>query len=1119
MIFQDPNLPQASSSNGNASDYIARGGMESLAFPNLKNDPYDKFREKPSTATDQFISLVARPKTAEASETLGLQGRIGPRLTTIAEGLAHYLERRVHNKLGKTVASLLDTFANPKLATLHLTDDLQEILTNASPQEIGETLNLLTAFLEQYHLAFKIITEGQARGIFLTPEAENEAWEAFMGEFSPSALHTAMEANHSVELSTFSNGLITSRAPLGGAIEGTLLKNKFAPKIIVKLSAWHNSNRQEMSQMEPDVRSPIFDTFKDSVESISEMLVEKFGLEIPSDELEPLQANHILVEKIGGKDVVFYCSPRARVFGIVPGMDPEVARVRWNAGKTPAEPIAQIITETTGFRGRKTLRETLNETILAVLMQPTENLYEMVCTHLIRVRYLGRPLALFFKAIAWLAHQMMGKVMRYIGFPTKEALAREITNNLLLHLNNPVLFAAPLAMMDGLFKILERRTTEGNGQALENHEAFLGLLTIQIGKLLETICPSLFRLRTSRIVRATTYVALWMIRKLGTRALVNSKTERYARNYLQNYFSNATRFPNGGVAEKMRVVERVFTWVRAGAVQVRNADGFVATTHNILTSGYRMLGELGIVSTDQSHFEQAGQSLPHLIHHTLIAAGRVFLTKKYYSGHHQFKMKMELLESKIENEEPITVEDLQPISTRIQAKLEQHQHEIAFVAAKRALVENIPIVTMQQYEQLLTNTSNLGVNAESGMNRWLVAKDFKVAWRNARESWQVLYTSIEETITAQRLTLGETDPELVSIKEQLSKRIELLVAMENEIGRLFDWGAIVTDLKSEVITSFEDLGSILTQQNKLQLQLSQFFTKQQTDLEEEIEPINTLRNAIDPNMDRPLLRQAIAYTLRESEILSFADRYRSEEQRLENALAALDQRIEQENTHFQTHVGTAINDPQVLHTLQVRKNDYYQAHQTRIDALPGRIPETANESGLWNKLKAMPSKMSKFASKTLFGDFEKEHLTPSLDREIDFHMSDMFAPFRQNLAELLAKRQALRRRLAELRSITNAKVLWLDPAWVLRQSGEQMVSLLKRVIPAGSVANWMSPRPTAPERANAPVDPQQPEEPVVQQPQVIEPRAIPDFSDYMMTLLFYRLAICFRNVIYTANQK
>jgi hypothetical protein len=1017
--------------------------------------------------------LLFKSPEVEQKKKQELQGRIGTRLSTAVEALSQAAGRKLESKIGTKLSTGLQKVVNPEMSLDQLTDDLVQIVNSTSPQQIGETLNIVTLFLRKYQEVFAKVAAHKAQGRLATQDYEDAYWNAQMGEFSISKIYAAIEGHHAVPISTLDDGILSPRIRFKRVFE-TLIKFCAGSTAEAAIKEWQDTCRQDMHRWEPDVKGSFLFQVKSQLDTLAADLEENYGIELTHDELQPMTDNCFLVERVGTRDIVFYTTPGAQEKGIYPGLEADIAEARWNALRQPTDPAAVI--ERTNFGGRKSIRQTLHEIVLAVLTQPTTRIYNAICEQLLAIPYVGRPLALLFKIMAWLGTQTLRGVNYFVGLPSREALANEITSNIMLHLANPTFFATPLLVVDRLFQILERRATETPGTAVEHQEAFLGEFVLEIGSLMNTICPSLFRLRTSRIIRAFTYASLWIFRKVGLRLLVNARTERVARRRLHAYFGN--------VPSRMQRIDRAITWVRESAVELRRSGDLLASTHTILQSGYRLLGDFGMVSRDQTHYDNAGQSLAHLIHHTIIAAARIFITKKYLPNHQALQLQLQ---------------DMTPAEFALLG---------GPLAAKRQAILNVDFPRAQELRQLAQNVQELNVDdftnflsntldwVEGGYVRTLRSKPFLRSLEAQVRTWNPLIERLDQMAQDQKNELGEVDPELIILQKQLQEFVAKMEALHRGLKSLIFMGS--QESKEKNIATLKELEMAFHEQNRLRMQVVTFFTVGHINLFRQVATLEEQLLSLTPDISQEQLAQLIEARLSESEAATFASSYEAEERRLEAQLQEIERQLEVENEKMHRMRQGQLNDPMVRESLK----GLNRAHKLPAEE---QVPGTTSQSWWKTIFFEAPSQEVKFER--------------GLDWQMELHLGHADEPYLNKLAELFALKHALRQKLHQHRAWTNAKVVLFDPAWILAQSGEQMVAFAKKMIPGGrikaSLDTWWVPQsaPAVPIASSS-----EGAQPVYAPP---PPRAhVPEedaLTNYFEEMAFYRLANFLRNAVGTAT--
>ncbi len=1011
--------------------------INSLAFPSNENQSFSI--NQTSDSSKGFIKKCAeivllKSPEVEKQKQQTLQERIGDRLSTAVDGIAPAVERKLKakledklgSKIGPKLVETLQKVVNSGLTLDQLTSDVVGTLEQTSPQQIGETLNVVTLFLRKYQEVFARVTAEKEQGRLTTQADEDAFWNEAMAEFSVPSIYAAIEADHDVHLSTLESGILNPRLRFKSVFEA-IIKSAGGPKAVEEITEWQGDCKTEMHHWEPDVKGSFVHEINNQLDALAGHLREIFGIELTPENPEPIQDHCFLVERVGTREIVFYSSPAAQAKGIYPGMEAQVAEARWNYTKKDDEPSAVLIND--NFYGRKPIREKLREIVFATLTQPSNYIYNRICERLLAIPFVGRSLAVLFKVLAWLGAQTRRGMNYFVGLPSRAVLADEITSNIMLHISNPTFFATPLLVVDRLFQTLESRATGTAGTAIEHQEAFVGEFVLEIGSFLNTICPSLFRLRTSRIVRAYTYVALWAFRKIGLKLLVNGKTARTTRRYFRILFSDQARFPEGCVEAKMQMVGEAITWARDSALTLRRSRDLRASAFTVLRNGYRLLGEFGLVSKDQTHFAAAGQSLAHLIHHTVIAAARTFITIKYQSSHHRLLLQMQELRLKMEREQPLTPEDLGLLLDPLNEKHEALATvELPRAQELRALANSIPELDLNGLRNFLE-----GINWKyKRLGRELYAKEISEIskLKELPTKWEALQAPLEAMAQAQKSELGEVDPELSVLQGHVREMTTQMKAIATNLEKLISDPESTT--KEQNISTLRELEMAFHRHNRLRMQVITFF-------DGGVAAINTQLNSLQQQMAGVAvgtqLEPQIAMRLRDSEVATFATNYAEEERRLESQLQEIETTLNVINNRMHASRAAAMNDPRVIEQLNQTITDHKLPQE---DQVPGK---TVKQSFFSSLLFDAPSTQVEFKR--------------SLDWHMELHRGNIDNGNLQQLAHLYALKYALRQKLRHHRAWTKAKVVLMDPAWILAQSGEQMIALAKKMIPGGLVKAYM----------------------------------------------------------------
>lgn len=958
--------------------------------------------------------------------------RFGPRLTRISQAAAQKFDRTIDESLGEGRVADLGKEHKGKLIDTgrvadNLMEDVQGILTSTSPQEFAKgAANELTNFLRVYTHAYQRIQKRKAEGLFLTPEGDEAAWKLFMGEnYWLPTLHQKIEENRTNSFTFLQRDNFIPSVIGGGAVAKAVAN----PHVQAFINKETNPPREGMAIQEND-QSPIFQAVIDGINSfifhlstlglreeaehpgqnslgslfksrMRNLATERFA-EAPPLDLEPHQ---FLVEQIGTKQVVSHCSQEARRLGIRPGMESSRAALIWNGRPNYAEgPQAILIDDVEQFGGRKTLRESLKNLILNLLTLPTAALRETILQRILNIPYLGRPLAALTRAILWLGGALVGGFNSFaVGFPSREVLAEEITNNLIAHLFNPAFIAAPLVVINRIFEMVEQKPIETVDGA-PARDAYLGELVVELMKLFTTICPSLFKIKRPKVVEACVAAAYWLLRKVGTRVLVNRFTLRFAPPSLTD-------------------------WLQESARTVRESTDLLATTHSIISSGYRKLGEMGSVSTEQSHFIQGSQSKEHLIHHTLLAVGRYYISMNQFSEHHAFKDSCDELIERLDRNDPLNPGDVQFIEEKVTEKMTKLEEQRTFAnRLLNRLNTRLPLTT----QELIQNFSS----------------GFRLAW--IVDDWNQIQQLIQDELTRQVDQNDECSQELKLMLNTLrSGRFEQLASRFESI-RYKIQETDVEDVKLLTKLICEEM----EHHEKLRQQLIVYYTAQRNFTAPMIADCNAyLQDATNPQQ----VRTWVARLLRESEILTFSEKYAAEEERLKDSIRQYDTMIQESLREYQEDVQSAENDPVILAHLAVAKQEFWQRHGESIQQLPGRrAPIQQEETGFWGRLKRGVSQVWHGTVETVKDWNEEQLARRSTSEEIDFYLPGTFIAHRNRIASQMALKEMEERKLADLRKDFKGKALFFDPVWVLEQSGEQLFNALKNHLPANMIASLIN---------------------------------------------------------------
>lgn len=949
-----------------------------------------------------------------------------------------------------------------EMSALQIADRVQTVLTRTSPQELGEPLHLLTDFLNVYHAAFAQLSNQQ----FASRQEEDAAWMAAMGDSwhplinpenqTAELKHQAFAEFIRQTVERIETIILADNRHIAPAIPGAqelgvkylnrFMNNKIAEnaelsqQFLIELSDRQqafNTLRNYLNQAIDSLRTFDYQIPRTQISLTQDTLVFACseqataagiipGMDMQSahdlwilnypDNVTDFEASvtsttppdhHILAETVTStRKIVFYCSPLAAERGVRVGMDATQAGNLWNANKAEAEPEAVIVDEDAinqpadegatplSYRGHQPLKTLLQSTITTVLTQSPGIARDRACEKLSRLPYIGRALSGMFRAIFWMTAVGIRGTNRFIGIPSAEVLAEEITTNLFRHLYNPAILSAPLFVVERLLNILEGNDVTGHGNAEAPREAFLGELTLALSTIFTSLCPSIFNRTYPRWAVACTNIALWMMRRsiaIGALALTNSLTKKIALYAVRRFSAPEKRDRN------LILADMAITWVNSSARALFSARDALQTTHSILSSAYRNLGELGLVSREQTHFERGSQSLPQLIHQTMIAAARIVIPQQIPERFNA-NMNYKVLLKKLDRNEMPSEEEIQTFREKIVEKINSLVQDRALTTEKLELIGNLPNLL-----ENTTDSSSLNSTIASKVERGLTA-------------WKALRGNIAADIAEQERTKGSAYSEFLNIFEKINAVITTLEMLQNENKSANSFLTTTYEREERLNGLISTLAIAASEQNHLKFELESLFQSQQTAMNARIE----LHTQEVVNVATVAgLRAYIQAELHQNDIAAFAHPRQAEEARLLEEIRLLDEAI----TDSKRGEAAAVS---AFLTNEAKQQALRGEHEAFL---------TANR-------------------------ITREFRELQLNEEIDLYLPGELRNFRRRQAELAAQKIELRKQLDKLA----VSPLYMDPAWILPQTGLELVETAKRTLPLEPAVEYVDgffPNPIA----------------------------------------------------------
>ena len=661
--------------------------------------------------------LTSTAKALRGRANLAIETTISNKAKPLANipWIGGYLQRGISALGGFAAKAIVNVAIDSEVAVLRVARRVDCVFSRTSPQEIGETLHILTDFLTSYDNAF-----GRLKNTpFASQEAENTAWRVAMGNSWHPIIDPANQtpeqkqqafvvyvqnAINRIEKVLFSgNDLL--RLPNAQSFTLRAIHYFFDVKI--------NSDFSEQLFKELALRQNIYGSVHSSLEKVISHL-KTSGFQFPRK--KPIPYHHILVEKVTPfQEVVFHCSERAFAFGIRIGMDKEEAIRVWNDKKSPDEIDALFINEDDinragpwlpgtrpSFKGHQPLKAMLKSIIIALFTETSS----VICNKVYTIPYIGMPLSVLLKANFWALNACMNLMNKSLQLPSIEVLAEEISTNLLKHLYNRAFAAAPLLIIDHILTILERGLIDEESIPIGPvgpPRPFFGELILGLSTAFKTLCPSLFNHTYPRWAELFASAVLWTAKKTIslTAKVLSLRLTKAVSLYAIRKFSLPDRYYRNKI-----LAEHMFSWIQECSTAFMRQSSSLETIHDVLSSGYRTLGNLGIVSKEQTHFVRGRESFTQLIHEIVIAVSRIFTTKKIEIAetqtrkirlrHQDFfdkKMAYKILLSKVSANETLIDAELEPLTTRLHRNLEALSQKRTSTQTRLELIGRIPDLT------------------------------------------------------------------------------------------------------------------------------------------------------------------------------------------------------------------------------------------------------------------------------------------------------------------------------------------------------------------------------------------------------------------------------------------
>ncbi len=965
------------------------------------------------------------------------RARANPKSRKIALDFTNHIKQQVGTQADAAITNLrlremaintlqaLEGNLSPiELHILTVMEKVEGIAANTSGREIGETLDVVTDFLKRYHEVYTQLLDNE----FASTSREEAAWETAMENFYHPALRTAPSDSDENPLVDFAHNFVERAKNVVVGELNVLPGFPIVQNLLLDRGMQIVNNEIENrinQQVEGRITPPIKDQKQQQAYAALQTKFTAFlgwmrahGFQIETPEAGAITPNQqIVYEKIGGKQVVFFAADRARELGILPGMERALATRIWNRGKTEQEPLAHEISQLVnavngeGFniQGHQPVSLMIKTVIKAVLSQPSRIFRDLLCRQIARIPYLGRILAPLLRAILWATDLTLKGMYHtanfFVGLPSAEVISDEISKNLLRHVYNPALMSAPILLIERVLSILDRPIPAADAEGMstvQRPQAFIGELILEFSNMFKLLCPSLFQLRNPRFVKACARMALWTTRKsiglIGI-ATVNPISRKITL-FAVRIFSRNTN------AEKNRLlVERSMIWIQGSMLTLLGNKSNLGATHSILSSGYKTLGEFGIVSEEQSHFENGNISWAHLIHNTALAASRFFLTPSNF----QAKMRCDLLRAKLDKGIAATPEDLQPLQAVLMPDFNRTM-ELRLVAEQNLqTVQGIPTI---DYSSLLDNQYNLCERL------------------NLPENWNGIAGVINALNEAQIEKTGVPVAELVQIQKAITDTQEEFAALSRVALK---YATSNTD-KQAWVELYARVKPLVRRHNKLKEELVHCFGKTHADLTAKRDTyINLIAGDQQPATTRVLIEEY----LKVLNIASYSGSHEATENELKTRLTNIDTQLAETIRSWQFELLKARGSHSVRGRLQERIENSVNENQGRLEAIQLEAHEQGFFGGI-SRFTPIPEKVPT-VEQLMAGD------DVQFIEAVDLYVPEVFAAVRKEYFELITQKYQTQQQLSELYDRTHSRPLFQDPVWILEQKGDKFLELARRL--------------------------------------------------------------------------
>jgi hypothetical protein len=566
----------------------------------------------------------------EKRETLGK--KLGPQITKIAKALQKTkFETPLRNQIDQIEGkdpikeplfhlykNLIETgIVYPEVAFLQEVDNLQTIIEGTSPKKVLAKFYLIPNFLKVYREAL----EKRSHRSFSTQEAETLYWKEEMGPFWHPIFNDASQSSVQQKEKLLSwaeatykklETLLFPERIVSPAIPGVQEASFFG--IGEALRAFFEQNKEMIRKVlyAIDDRQVLYQTLQTT-------LRQWIATTLPATP-PTAQEHEFLVEKIGGKTIIAWCSPKAMSAGIGPGMVGENGKILWDAVYGGTQP-AIFLTDFKTFGSNLPLGELIRRVIVAGLQSP-DNFIKSKIDDIKKIPYLGPIAALLLIAVHWGIELLLHGLKFVIGFPTIKTLSDEFSTNFLLHLFNPALKSAPLILIDNLLEMFLSAQQGNLSEDLADRDAVIGDSVIELTKVFLTLFPSITNLQKNTILKLSFSTFVWTLSKGAGLCLLT-----VANPVSRTAFALGSKvlLTKKKQHQILPVSTTTFEWLQTAAYALICNQSFVPTTHAILSKSFESLALFGHVSKNQAHFLEGKKSLAHLIHHTALALLRPFV--------------------------------------------------------------------------------------------------------------------------------------------------------------------------------------------------------------------------------------------------------------------------------------------------------------------------------------------------------------------------------------------------------------------------------------------------------------------------------------------------------------